>query len=494
MKKLAILSVLALCLGFTACDDDENVPGITVNPQQPTLSADGVTVKASEQVANLLDLKALTDAQEKINVGTLSLVDFPENYEVKINLEISKDENFSKVGVVMTEIVEGAVMVDPADFEGEYLNVISKSPKDKSIYGRLVAYAISKTDKNNVMIIGAPGHNVIEGAAPLTLNVRPYPNDLVIEDAYYLIGSINDWNFATAVKFSHSEGVSGYDEPTFAIAVDITPSQAAAGWWWKVLPASTYDAGNWLNTANSSYGVADNGDTALSGMLVARTETEDCGAGCIMEAGTYLFSINLEEGTYEFKLAYPNLWTPGQANGWTQSSSQLLYTSDHISYIGYANLDPGGFKFTTAADWDHVNFGNSGVEGVLSTDPGAGNLTCPEAGLYHCTVDVSLLTYSLYQVTTIGVIGDATPGGWDKSTALTPSDDFLVWEGDIKFSAGGEWKLRCNDAWDVNLGGKIDELVQDGANLATPGEGVHHVTLDLSTLSPSGKGYVVYID
>lgn len=493
MKKLAILSVLALCLGFTACDDDENVPGIPVNPQQPTLPADGVTVTASEQVANLLDLKALTDAQEKINVGTLSLVDFPENYDIKIDLEISKDENFSKIGTVKTEIVDNAVMVSPEDFEGEYLKAISKSPKDKSIYGRLTAYAINKSDKNNVMIIGAPGYNVLAGAAPLTLNVRPYPNDLVIEDAYYLIGTINGWDFATAVKFNHSEGVSGYDEPTFALPVDITPDQAAAGWWWKVIPASTYDAGEWLNTDNSAYGVAENGDEALSGMLVARTTTKEEGAGCVMAAGSYLFSINLEEGTYEFKLAYPNLWTPGQANGWSQASSQMLYTTDYISYIGYANLDPVGFKFTTAPDWDHVNFGNSGVDGELSTDPGAGNLTCPAAGLYHCTVDVSKLTYALYQVNTIGVIGDATPGGWNASTPLTPSADFLVWEGDIEFGTG-EWKFRCNDDWAVNLGGDVNELVQDGANLVSPGAGVHHVTLDLSALSPSGKGYVVYID
>lgn len=493
MKKLAILSVLALCLGFTACDDDENVPGIPVNPQQPTLPADGVTVTASEQVANLLDLKALTEAQEKINVGTLSLVDFPENYDVKINLEISKDESFSKIGIVTTEIVDNAVMVDPADFEGEYLKAISKSPKDKTIFGRLTAYAVSKTDKNNTVIIGAPGYNVLAGAAPLALNVRPYPNDLVIEDNYYLLGTINDWSVADAIRMNHPEGVSGYDDPKFTMAVDITPEQAAAGWWWKIVPESTQATGSWVEADNAAYGVADNGDEALSGMLVARTAEKDCGAGCIKEAGSYLLTINLEEGTYEFMLAYPNLWTPGQANGWSQTSSQMLYTTDYQKYMGYALLDPAGFKFTTAADWDHVNLGSTGVEGELSTDPGAGNLTCPAAGLYFCNVDVIALTYTLYQVNTIGVIGDATPGGWSESTPLTPSADFLVWEGDVNFGTG-EWKFRCNDAWDVNLGGNLDELVQDGGNMASPGAGVHHVILDLSALSATGKGYMAIVE
>ena len=88
----------------------------------------------------------------------------------------------------------------------------------------------------------------------------------------------------------------------------------------------------------------------------------------------------------------------------------------------------------------------------------------------------------LYLAETLGVIGDATPGAWDNSTALTPSADFLVWTGDVEFKAGGEWKLRANNAWDVNLGGDMNNLSKDGSNIATPGEGVYTVTLDLSKL------------
>lgn len=493
MKKIALLTALALCLGFTACDDDENVPAIPTNPQLPTLPADGVTIAPSEQIANLLELKSLTDAGERIEIGTLSLVDFPEGYSPVVELEISKDAAFSTYGTVKTEIDENNVVYTTAEImEGEYLKAISKSPKEKTIYGRLAAYAVSKTDKNNVVRIGGPDV-FLNGAEPMALKVLPYPNDLVIEDNYYLLGTINDWSVADAIKMNHPEGVSGYDDPKFTMAIDITPDQAAAGWWWKIVPASTQATGSWVEADNAAYGVAENGDDALSGMLVARTVTNDCGAGCIKEAGSYLLTINLEEGTYEFMLAYPNLWTPGQANGWSQASSQMLYTNDYQKYMGYALLDPAGFKFTTAADWDHVNLGSTGTEGTLSTDPGAGNLTCPAAGLYFCNVDVIALTYTLYQVNTIGVIGDATPGGWDASTPLTPSADFLVWEGDVNFGTG-EWKFRCNDDWAVNLGGNLDELVQDGGNMASPGAGVHHVILDLSALSTTGKGYMAIVD
>jgi hypothetical protein len=148
--------------------------------------------------------------------------------------------------------------------------------------------------------------------------------------------------------------------------------------------------------------------------------------------------------------------------------------------MGFAHLD-GEFKFTNAADWNHTNYGFA-EEGKLSTDGGAGNINAGANGLYWCQVNTTELTYSLYLAETLGVIGDATPGAWDNSTALTPSADFLVWTGDVEFKAGGEWKLRANNAWDVNLGGDMNNLSKDGSNIATPGEGVYTVTLDLSKL------------
>jgi long-subunit fatty acid transport protein len=138
-------------------------------------------------------------------------------------------------------------------------------------------------------------------------------------------------------------------------------------------------------------------------------------------------------------------------------------------------------KWLVSAGVRHTNYGFA-EEGKLSTDGGAGNINAGANGLYWCQVNTTELTYSLYLAETLGVIGDATPGAWDNSTALTPSADFLVWTGDVEFKAGGEWKLRANNAWDVNLGGDMNNLSKDGSNIATPGEGVYTVTLDLSKL------------
>jgi hypothetical protein len=117
----------------------------------------------------------------------------------------------------------------------------------------------------------------------------------------------------------------------------------------------------------------------------------------------------------------------------------------------------------------------------LSTDPGAGNLSVSTLGLYYCKVNTASLTYSVEYISTIGVIGDATPEGWNASTALTPSSDFLTWTGTVTLG-GGELKFRANDAWTINLGGSFDNLVADGANIASPGAGTYKITLDLSAL------------
>lgn len=489
MKKIALLPALALCLGFTSCDDNDII-GIPQNPDSGIFETGGLVMTPAVTALDTIDLKACDEAVTNVAVSSITLTDFPADYELKLVMQVSKDETFSRYAEVETSIADGVVYASPDDLQEAYYSTISKGPKAKTVYVRYAGYAVKDLTTAR---LGGPSFYWPAGDVNYAeLTLLPFPSSLVIEDNYYLLGTINDWSVAEAVKMTHSEQ-SPYDDPVFTLKVDISSEDAANGWWWKIVPQSTYETGNWVDAANSSYGVAENGDESLSGMLIARTATADCGAGCLKVAGPYLLTINLEDGTYEYSLAIDNLWTPGNANGWSHGSSQMLYTADFTNYQGFAHLN-GDFKFTSQADWNGLCYGSTGNEGEMTTDGGAGNLSAPADALYRCKANIANLTYSLYQVTTIGVIGDATPGGWDKSTALTPSDDFLVWEGDIDFSAGGEWKLRCNDAWDVNLGGKIDELVQDGANLATPGAGVHHVTLDLSTLSPSGKGYVVYVD
>lgn len=480
MKKIAILSALAICLGLTSCDDNDII-GIPENAQQPVFEAKNLTMAPTAEVTGkTVDLTVYNDANKVIPVVDVTATDFPTDYNLDFVMQISKDPSFGRFAEVETEMQGNVLTVAPDDLQSAYYSAISKGPKAKDVYVRYAAFAVDPKNDNNQIRIGNPDFYFAPGKDGYqTINILPFPSTLVIEDAYYLLGTINDWSVANAVKFTHSDE-NVYDDPVFSLKVDITPDQAASGWWWKIVPQSTYETGNWVDADNAAFGVAVNGDESAEGALVGRTATEDCGAGCYKVAGPMLFKINMEEGSYEISLAIEQLYTPGDANSWSQAKSDRLFTTDYTNYAGYAHVKDN-FKFTSALNWDGVNYGFAG-DGKLSNDGGAGNLVAPAEGLCFLQANIASLTYSISApVTTYGLIGAATPNGWDASTALTPSANEMVWEGDVAMK-GGEYKFRANDAWDINLGGSIDNLTQDAGNLMfSEPDGTYHVVLDLST-------------
>lgn len=481
MKKIAILSALAICLGFTSCDDNDII-GIPENAQQPVFEAKNLTMAPTAEVTGkTVDLTVYNDANKVIPVVDVTATDFPTDYNLDFVMQISKDPSFGRFAEVETEMQGNVLTVAPDDLQSAYYSAISKGPKAKDVYVRYAAFAVDPKNDNNQIRIGNPDFYFAPGKDGYqSINILPFPSTLVIEDAYYLLGTINDWSVANAIKFTHSDE-NVYDDPVFTLKVDITPDQATSGWWWKIIPQSTYETGDWVDADNASFGVAVNGDESAEGALVARTATEDCNAGCYKVAGPMLFKINMEEGSYQISLAIEQLYTPGDANGWSQANSDRLFTTDYTNYAGYAHVK-GNFKFTSALDWNGINYGFAG-DGKLSNDGGAGNLVAPAEGLCFLQANIANLTYSIsVPVTTFGVIGDATPGGWEASTALTPSADEMVWEGDITFKAG-VFKFRSNNAWDPNpnLGGSLDALTNGGSDIASPGEGTYHVVLDLTT-------------
>lgn len=469
MKKQSIILMLAFVLGLTSCSKDESLGTIQSNPQEPIMSAEGLVVETI--AADTINLAALdTLGQQAAVLQIVENTNFPASSELQLVMQLSKTGDYKSFAEVPVSIVDSIAYVSPTDWQSAHLQVFGKSQKTREAYIRFAPWAVNGT---STVRIGNPDYYIGQD----TVAVTPIPSEIVIEEAYYLLGTINGWDVATAVPFVHSGDV--YENPKFTLKVNISAEEAAAGWWWKVIPQSTYETGNWVNAKNASYGVVKNGDDALEGMLVGRTDTEDCGAGCITTPGEWLITLDMENGTYAFGSAAECLYTPGGSNGWSHASSQLLHTSDYAIYSGYAYLTTDGFKFTDAPDWDHGNYGAAGSEGAFVHGSNT-NLPVEQDGLYWLVVNLPAKTYTKTLVTTYGLIGDATSGGWDVSTALTPSADFLYWEGEVELSGSGELKFRANDGWDINLGGDINNLTQGGANIPTPGAGKWYVGLDLS--------------
>ena len=440
----------ALALGFTACEDYEPAQPQS-NPQEPIMSAEGIVVAPVDTTATpSFDLKALADAEQQAAVlNVVEAQNLPAVGDLTFVMQMSKTDDFAAVQEVATTVENNQVWVDPADWQAAYLKVVGKNPKTQDAYVRFAAYVVNGTSS---VRIGNP--NLYYGAHKVS--VTPFPAAVTIEESYSLVIKGGE-----TITFNHTGDV--YDNPVFSIKVDYAEAQE-----WAVKGAEL----TYVPTA---------GETENVGTLAVG---EGWGT---MPAGTWVLSINMETLTYEFASAIEYLWTPGDANDWNHGASQMLFTTDYVNYFGFANLSPSGFKFTTAADWNHTNYGDGG-EGKISAT--GGDITViAEKGLYWCNVNLPALTWSATKIETIGVIGSFN--GWAESLALEPVDESnLFWAGTITLNEGDEYKFRCNNDWAINLGG-VDEysLVPDGANLKAPATGTFTITLDLSVVP-----YVCYFE
>lgn len=217
-----------------------------------------------------------------------------------------------------------------------------------------------------------------------------------------------------------------------------------------------------------NYGPADS--DALAGAL-AQTDA----AINIHTPGHYTIVLDFNRGTAPYEYTYQvirnadvgtpaTLWIPGgyQASGGdpSQPDALTLYalpgTSDRI-FEGYVNIPAATWiKFTSAPDWGHINYGSAGAN-TLSTDGAAAGIDVPQAGYYRVQVNIEALTYDLKKIDTWGLIGTATPGGWDSSTPMTYDAASKTWSKTVHL-VNGALKFRANNAWDVNYGPAGDQL------------------------------------
>ncbi len=171
------------------------------------------------------------------------------------------------------------------------------------------------------------------------------------------------------------------------------------------------------------------------------------------------------------------LYVPGDYQGWSPSTAPVIASTDAISYDGYVNLtNTNGFKFTSEPDWDHTNYGDAGA-GKLSTS--GGNITVPSAGYYRVQANLSTLTWSA-TLTQWGIVGAATPKGWDASTPLSFDAATNTWVIQSVALKADAYKFRANDGWDINLGGDPAKLTYGGGNITVTEAGNYKVVLNLS--------------
>lgn len=321
------------------------------------------------------------------------------------------------------------------------------------------------------------GSTVVKMATSETFQVRAIPVAPVIDEGYYLVGDmfnaegVDGWNTVSAKQaFKHSDK-DVYDDPIFTLTFETKEANQC----WKVIPKKNIDAETFW--AAGVVGPKIDGDVSMTGLLTS----DGPGAGKIAEPGKYRLTLNMMDYSYTIeKVMYdPFIYFIGSTDAWGSSDQKLALVDDEKgTYTGYIYLaDPNnaGFEFKfqrVAGSWDNaIGASNFVTFKDAAIDANNGNNLGVNAGegVYYMDVNLSEGTISATKVESMGMVGQFQ--GWDKEAPvpMTWNAEEYCFEATMAGVTADGWKFIVNKDWPINLGGSIDNLEQDGANLTVAG-------------------------
>ncbi len=175
-------------------------------------------------------------------------------------------------------------------------------------------------------------------------------------------------------------------------------------------------------------------------------------------------------------------------NGWGDGPDTPFYKSEEAGiYVAYITMVEGEWKIRKDNDWA-VNYGSS--DGVNLVDGGDNIATT--AGTYKITFDEINLTYEI-ETYSWGLVGDATPNGWDGPDFPLDYDSCSdTWRAVVKLN-DGEWKIRQNNDWAVNLGSDAaDGNLQDGGGNIPVTLGYYQIIVDFNNSTYTIEKTIIY--
>ena len=178
----------------------------------------------------------------------------------------------------------------------------------------------------------------------------------------------------------------------------------------------------------------------------------------------------------------PNWGIIGDATpaGWGLSTD-MIYNAEAGTYSISLALTTGEFKFRLDNSWT-TNYGDNGNN--LSLEAGGSNIPVT-AGNYTIVANFATNTYTITPIVNAwGVIGDATPTGWDSDTLMDYNPITQNYSIIMKMKVGS-FKFRLNHGWDSNYGDNGNDLTLDagGSNVAITTAGTYYITADFTGLN-----------
>lgn len=438
MKKTLLYSLAAMAsLALASCAGDyDDWANPQANEQEASAAKYGVTFANGSEAEG-----SMADEDGIINLVTVNSTD------ANVSGFTLKDLKVNGVAVNGT-MVGNNVQVSASELE----KIVCEQNKSRASVAR------DLNVETEVSINLASGDAVsISTKGETTGKFTPTATPQLDEKGYYMLGQVNgnEWDAKSPVWMNKiSDGV-------YQLKVTTTADKN----WFKFYAGSNYVKGDWDSINKGALGCKENGSEDSFGYILYNGDSwGELQTPVIPGAGTWIVTLDMNNLTYT--VGKPVLYMAGDANGW--ATNDYLAGEDGVHFTGFMYLNQNGFKFCTQPEWKGTNYGAN-----FDTAPDAANITMTEeAGYYKVDVDLESKSYVLTPITTIGIIGSASPNGWDSDVDMTyvpynaETKELGYWEAKDITLASGEIKFRANDDWAINWGGDTNALTQGGDNIS----------------------------
>ena len=432
MKKTFLYSLAVLAsLTLASCNGDyDDWANPQTNPQEASAAKYGITFAAGTEAES-----SMPDNDGIINLVTVNSSDADVTGFTLKDLKVNGE-------AIKGEINGNSIQVDAKELE----KILCSQNKSRAS----VARDINVESKVSVNL--ASGDAVaINTVGTTTAKLKPSPTPAIDEKGYYMLGEVNgnDWGPKDPVWMTKvSDGV-------YQLKVTTKKDKN----YFKFYEGSKWDeSGNWDVINTGVMGCEKDGSEDASGTIYYTGDSWGTPQTMVIAgAGTWIVTLDMNKLSYS--VVKPILYMAGDANGWNQID--VLNSDDGVNFKGYMYLNQKGFKFCSQPNWDGTNYG-----GAFFGQESDNIMMTEEAGFYQVDVDLSAKTYTLTPFT-IGIIGNATPKGWDGDTNMTYNPEERCWELKDVTLTDGEMKFRHTNDWNLSWGGELDNLTtQNGPNIA----------------------------
>ena len=451
MKKTFLYSLAVLAsVSLASCNGDyDDWAQPQHNPQEASAAKYGITFTAGpEAECNMPDEDGV------INLVTVNSTDANvTGYTVK-DLKVNGE-------AIKGEAVGNNIQVNAVELE----KILCTQSKTRAS----VEHEINVESKVSVNL--ASGDAVaINTVGTTTAKLKPTPTPAIDEQGYYMLGEVNGngWTATSPVWMTKvSDGV-------YQLKVTTEKDKN----YFKFYEGSKWDeSGDWKVINTGAMGCEKDGCEDASGTIYYTGDKWGTPQSMVIPgAGTWIVTLDMNNLTYT--VGKPILYMAGDANGW--ATNDYLAGEDGVKFTGYMYLNQNGFKFCSQPNWDGTNYG-----GAFFGESEDNIMMTQEAGFYQVDVDLSAKTYTLTPFT-IGIIGSATPKGWDGDTEMTYNPEERCWELKNVELTDGEMKFRHTNDWNLNWGGPLDALVHDGDNIAVAA-GTYDIKLEVNWAEGTAK-------